>query len=69
MTRNRFEAINTFFHIATTEEESANPLDPLKKVRRFHDHVKEKCLELYQPLKQLAVDERMVKSKARTHFK
>ena len=28
-----------------------------------------KCLELYQPLRELAVDKRMVKSKARTHFR
>ena len=69
MTRNRFEAINTFFHVATPQEEASNPNDPLKKVRSFNDHVKKRCSELYQPLKQLSVDERMVKSKARTHFR
>ena len=28
-----------------------------------------KCLELYQPLQQISVDERMVKSKARSKFR
>ena len=69
MTRNRFEAINTFFHVATPDEELSDPSDPLKKVRYFNDAVKRKCLELYQPLEQLSVDERMVKSKARSHFR
>ena len=69
MPRNRFEAINSFFHITTFEEESANPSDPLKKVRKFHNSVKKKCLELYQPLKELSLDERMVRSKARSHFR
>ena len=69
MPRNRFEAINAFFHLVTMDEESANVNDPLKKVRPFHDAVKKRCGELYQPLCELSVDERMVKSKARSHFK
>ena len=69
MTRSRFEAINAFFHVVTPQDEAANGSDPLKKVRKFYDAVKAKCLELYQPLQQLSVDERMVKSKARTHFR
>ena len=69
MTRSRFEAINAFFHVVTPQDEAANSSDPLKKVRKFYDAVKAKCLELYQPLQQLSVDERMVKSKARTHFR
>lgn len=42
MTRNRFEAINVFFHNATPEEESSIPSNPLKKVRYFNDVVKRK---------------------------
>ena len=69
MTRNRFESINTFFHIVTSRDEEENADDPLKKVRPFYDHVKAKCAEFYQPLQELSVDERMVKSKARTQFR
>jgi hypothetical protein len=69
MPRNRFEAILAFFHLVTGDEESANSADPLKKVRPFYDHVKEKCASMYQPLQELSVDERMVKSKARSRFK
>ena len=68
MTRSHFEAINAFFHIITPQEEAANGNDPLKKVRTFYDAVKAKCMELYQPLQQLSVDEGIVKPKGRTHF-
>lgn len=51
------------FHLVTPAE------DPLKKVHPFYDALKVKFQELYQPLRQLSVDERMVKSKARTHFR
>ena len=69
MSRSRFEAINSFFHLVTPGEELANADDPLKKVRPFYDDLKRKSQELYQPLRELSVDERMVKSKARTHFR
>ena len=42
--------------------------DPLRKIRPLQDYIKEKCLQLYQPFQYLAVDERMVKSKARCHL-
>ena len=41
---------------------------PLCKVLHFHSHMKEKCLELYQPFVHLSIDECMVRSKARSHF-
>ena len=53
----------------TTEEEEANSADPLKKIRPFHEFVKRVSMEFYQPLREVSVDERMVKSKARTHFR
>ena len=69
MTRNRFEAINTFFHLVSASDEQQNVEDPLKKVRPFYDHVKTKCSQFYQPLREISVDERMVKSKARSRFR
>jgi hypothetical protein len=68
MPRNRFEAINSFFHAVTTEEEEANSAD-LLKIRPFHEFVKRVSMEFYQPLQEVSVDELMVKSKARTHFR
>ena len=69
MSHNRFEMISVFFHIVTTEEEESKPDDPLKKVHRMHDALKAACVEYYQPLQELAINERMVKSKARSHFR
>ena len=68
MSRNRFEAISAFFHVVTPQEEIRNPQHPLKKILPLHEHLKQKCKELYQPLQQISIDERMVKSKARTKF-
>ena len=50
-------------------EEATLAEDPLKKVRPLYDNIKDKCLLYYQPLQELSVDERMVKSKARSKFK
>ena len=69
MSRNRFEAISAFFHVVTPQEELANAQNPLKKILPLHQHMKAKCKELYQPLQQVSIDERMVKSKARTKFR
>ena len=68
MTCQRFELIGTFLHIVTVEEEEAAKDDQLRKIRPLYDHIKQRCLDLYQPLQHLSVDERMVKSKARSHF-
>ena len=64
----RFELIGSFIHIVTVEEESSLGQDPLKKIRPLQEYIKKKCLNLYQPLPDLSVDERMVKNKARCHL-
>lgn len=69
MSRNRFETISAFFHVVTIDEEVQLAGDPLKKIRPLHNKIKVKCLEFYQPLRELSIDERIVKSKARTHFR
>lgn len=68
MTCQRFELLGTFLHIVTVEEEEAVEGDQLQKIRPLYNHIKEKCIALYQPAKHLYVDERMVKSKARSHL-
>ena len=69
MPRNRFEAINCFFHIVSLEEEASLVNDPLKKVRSLYNTIKERSLQYYRSLQELSIDERMVKSKARIHFR
>lgn len=68
MTCHRFELIGSFIHTVTIEEESSLDQDLLKKIRPLQEYIKKKCLNLYQPLQNLSVDERMVKSKARCHL-
>ena len=65
LSRDCFEAIGAFLHVVTEEEEASMSSHKLKKILPLHNAIKKK----YQPLQQLSVDERMVKSKARTHFR
>ena len=69
MSCNRFEAISTFLHVVRVNEEVQNAGDALKKVRPPHDHVKKASFEYYQPLRELSVDERIVKSKGGSQFR
>jgi DNA excision repair protein ERCC-6 len=69
LSKDRFEQISSFLHIVTTAEESNLSPHKLKKILPLHETIKKRCLSLYQPLQQLSIDERMVKSKARTHFR
>lgn len=69
MTRNRFEVISSFFHVVTPEEEEEHVNHPLKKILHLHTHMRNKCKEFYQPLQQVSIDERMVKSKAHTRYR
>ena len=69
MSRNRFESIGSFLHVVTPTEEAQLASHRLKKILPLHNYVKRRCMDLYQPLQELSIDERMVKSKARTHFR
>ena len=44
MTRNRYEAIASFFHIVTPEEETSFGNHPLRKILPFHEYMKRKLL-------------------------
>ena len=68
MTCQRFEILGCFLHIVTPLEEEVVTGDRLRKVRPLMEHLKANCLNYYQPLQHLSVDERMVKSKARCHM-
>lgn len=66
----QLELVTTFIHIITPAEENISIGNPIRKPQPLIDHIKNKCFELYQPLKEeVSVDEQMVKSKARCHFK
>jgi len=68
LTCQRFELIGTFLHVVSKVEEEEMNGNRLRKLLPLIMHIKNKCLEYYQPLQQLSVDERMVKSKARSHL-
>ena len=62
--RDRFKAIITMLHIVDFSKESKE--DKLKRVRHFIDHMCQRCRKLYQPSANVAIEERMVKSKHRS---
>lgn len=64
MTRNRFRALMALLHVV--DPTTKNPGDKLCKVESFIAYFKSRCLALYQPRQQLAIDERMVKSRHRS---
>ena len=62
--RNRFKALMTFLHVVAPDQET--PGNKLRKVEEFISSFKERFHLLYQPPQNIAVDERMVKSKHRS---
>ena len=61
--RDRFRAILAALQVH--DYKVANKQDPLNKIRPFFSHMREVCSSLFVPSQNTAVDERMVKSKAR----
>ncbi|XP_056000557.1 piggyBac transposable element-derived protein 4-like [Ostrea edulis] len=61
MSRNRFQAILSFLQV--TPPADINKAEKLTRIQSLVDHVCEKSKELYQPYREIAVDERMVASK------
>ena len=60
----RFKALMAFLHVVDPSNE--DPSSKLRKVEEFIYSFKERCHVLYQPSQNIAVDERMVKSKHRS---
>lgn len=71
MSRNRFDSLLTFLHLVDegTEKSLQNDGDKLLKVRPLNNHLQQKCMQLYQPNREVSIDERMVRSKARFSFR
>ncbi|XP_015774860.1 PREDICTED: piggyBac transposable element-derived protein 3-like [Acropora digitifera] len=64
MSRTRFLGLMALLHVVDAAAET--PGDKLRKVQSFVNHFKSRCVALYQPRKQVAIDERMVKSRHRS---
>ena len=64
LSRTRYKALMAFLHVVDPADET--PGDKLCKVDEFIKMFKERCSSLYQPSQNIAVDERMVKSKHRS---
>ncbi|CAB4039704.1 Hypothetical predicted protein [Paramuricea clavata] len=64
LSRKRYKALMAFLHVVDPAEEVAS--NKLRKVEEFLASFKERCRMLYQPYQNIAVDERMVKSKHRS---
>lgn len=62
--RFRFRALMAFLHVVDPCNES--PQNKLRKVESFLENFKNKCKSLYQPRQNVAIDERMVKSRHRS---
>uniref|UniRef100_A0AAV2JMM5 PiggyBac transposable element-derived protein domain-containing protein n=1 Tax=Knipowitschia caucasica TaxID=637954 RepID=A0AAV2JMM5_KNICA len=76
MPRDRFKAILSNLHISDPGEDASNELargteefDPLHRVRPLLNMIRTRCMAVYHPDRHIAVDERMVATKARLSFK
>jgi len=64
LSRNRFFALLSLLHVVDPDEEDKD--DKLKKISPFINYFRDRCRELFQPDRNLAIDERLVKSKHRS---
>ena len=71
MSRNKFEGLMAFLHVVDKETETRlkDNKDKLLKVRPLYDHINDQCQKFCQPEKEVSIDEKMVRSKARFSFK
>ncbi|KAK1152066.1 piggyBac transposable element-derived protein 4-like [Acipenser oxyrinchus oxyrinchus] len=67
MSKDRFLAILAMLHVVDPDTEAEG--DCLQELRYLLDHMKAMCQDLYQPPQNMAVDERMVRFKARSGMK
>ena len=64
MSRHRYFALMAMLHVVDPASEDAT--DKLREVDSFVKYFKTRCLSLYQPRQNVAIDERMVKSRHRS---
>ncbi|XP_072143614.1 piggyBac transposable element-derived protein 4-like [Dermacentor andersoni] len=66
MSRKRFFSLLAFLHVSDPEDDSAASAGKLRKVLPLLREINEASARFFQPREALSVDERMVKSKARS---
>ncbi|KAH8026360.1 hypothetical protein HPB51_020344 [Rhipicephalus microplus] len=66
MSRKRFFSLLAFLHISDPEDKSTASAEKLRKVWSLLQHINEVSARFFQPQEAIAVDEKMVKSKARS---
>ncbi|XP_028407178.1 piggyBac transposable element-derived protein 4-like [Dendronephthya gigantea] len=64
ISRLRYKSLMAFLHVVDPVTE--DPSNKLRKVESFVQSFRERCEQLYQPSQNIAVDERMVKSRNRS---
>ncbi|XP_062284308.1 piggyBac transposable element-derived protein 4-like [Scomber scombrus] len=76
MTRDTFEAIFWSLHLCDIEEDEENQkkkgtpeYDRLFKIKPLYSQIVTACKSLFQPCREISIDERMVASKARIGFR
>ena len=72
MSRNRFQAILSFFHVSDNSSfiRSGQPNhDPLHKVRPFYDHLRSTFSQLCYPERNLSIDEAICPWRGRLNFR
>ena len=69
MSRDRFHAILTFWHLADNTQMSAAAEDKIFKIRALFDHLNDKFLECYSPGENLSVDESIMPWRGRVAFR
>ena len=63
----RYKCLMSFLKVNDVNKE--NPNDKLTKIRTLNDYIRRKCMKLFQPYQNIAIDERMVKNKGRYGFR
>jgi len=63
MSRSKLHSLLSYYHIVSSksEKEMQSKGDKLCKVHVLYDHIKKCCLDLYQPHREISIEERMVR--------
>lgn len=69
MSRDRFKSLLAFLHVDDPLTEMERRGDPLWKVRSLVEHIRRRCMDMYQPGCYVSIDERMVKAKGHFQFR